>query len=97
MSNIVDVMLATGARLGEVLALRWADMALDADCPSLTINGTTRPSRATALIAGPPKSDSSVMTVVLADSGRACGLRHGSAQPCGGTPREFERRGVPEP
>ena len=36
MSNIVDVMLATGARLGEVLALRWADMALGADCPNLT-------------------------------------------------------------
>lgn len=29
-ADIIDVMLATGARLGEVLALRWADIDLEA-------------------------------------------------------------------
>ena len=68
MSNIVDVMLAIGARIGEVLALRWADITLDADRPNLTINGTirTEPDKHTYRKAR-PKSDSSVRTVVLAD------------------------------
>jgi len=68
MSDIIDLMLATGARIGEVLALRWADVALDADRPSLTINGTikTEPSKGTYRKAS-PKSDSSVRTVVLPD------------------------------
>jgi len=33
-------MLATGARVGEVLAIRWADNDLGAQPPRLTINGT---------------------------------------------------------
>ncbi len=68
MSDIIDLMLATGARIGEVLALRWADVALDADRPNLTINGTikTEPSKGTYRKAS-PKSDSSVRTVVLPD------------------------------
>jgi len=68
MSDIIDLMLATGARIGEVLALRWADVALDADRPNLTINGTikTEPGKGTYRKAS-PKSDSSVRTVVLPD------------------------------
>src|SRR3954452_12850467 len=66
MADIVDVMLATGARIGEILALRWVDVALDADRPNLTINGTikTEPGKGTYRKAS-PKSDSSVRTVVL--------------------------------
>jgi integrase len=59
-------MLATGARIGEILALRWVDVALDADRPNLTINGTikTEPGKGTYRKAS-PKSDSSLRTIVL--------------------------------
>lgn len=68
MADIIDLMLATGARIGEILALRWADVALDADRPNLTINGTikTEPGKGTYRKAS-PKSESSVRTVVLPD------------------------------
>lgn len=36
----VEVLAATGARPGEVLALRWSDVDLLADPPSVTISGT---------------------------------------------------------
>lgn len=36
----VEVLAATGARPGEVLALRWDDVDLLADPPTVTINGT---------------------------------------------------------
>jgi integrase len=68
MADIIDLMLATGARIGEILALRWADVALDATRPNLSIYGTikTEPGRGTYRKAS-PKSDSSVRTVVLPD------------------------------
>jgi integrase len=68
MTDIVDLMLATGARIGEVLALRWVDVALDDTRPNLTINGTikTEPGRGTYRKAS-PKSDASLRTVVLPD------------------------------
>lgn len=40
LADIVDLMLATGARIGEILALRWADLDLAALHPTLTICGT---------------------------------------------------------
>ena len=40
LADIVDLMLATGARIGEILALRWEDLDLAADRPTLTICGT---------------------------------------------------------
>jgi integrase len=40
LGHIVDLMLATGARIGEILALRWEDVDLAAECPTLTICGT---------------------------------------------------------
>lgn len=68
MADIIDLMLATGARIGEVLAVRWVDVALDAARPTLTINGTikTEPGRGTYRKPS-PKSDASVRTVVLPD------------------------------
>ncbi|MCZ7375221.1 hypothetical protein [Micromonospora sp. WMMC250] len=39
-ADVVDLMLATGARIGELLALRWEDLDLAAERPSLTICGT---------------------------------------------------------
>ncbi|RQX05081.1 tyrosine-type recombinase/integrase [Micromonospora inaquosa] len=40
LADIVDLMLATGARIGEILAVRWEDADLAAEHPILTICGT---------------------------------------------------------
>lgn len=37
---MLDIFLATGARIGEVLAIRWQDIDLDASPPTITISGT---------------------------------------------------------
>lgn len=39
MIDLIEVLLATGIRIGEALALRWSDLALDDPMPTLTING----------------------------------------------------------
>ncbi|MFW0773557.1 tyrosine-type recombinase/integrase [Paenarthrobacter nitroguajacolicus] len=38
--DVVDIMLATGARIGEALAIRWKDIDLMSDKPTVTVNGT---------------------------------------------------------
>jgi integrase len=40
LADIVDLLLATGARIGEILALRWNDLDLDPAAPTVTICGT---------------------------------------------------------
>jgi integrase len=47
--DIVDLMLATGARIGEVLALRWTDVHLDSVPPTVILGGTikTEPGKGT--------------------------------------------------
>ncbi len=40
LADIVDLMLATGARIGEILAVRWEEADLAAEHPTLTICGT---------------------------------------------------------
>jgi integrase len=40
LADIVDLLLATGARIGEVLGVRWEDLDLAAARPTLTISGT---------------------------------------------------------
>lgn len=68
MGDIVDLMLATGARIGEILALRWSDISLDSTPPTLTISGTikTDPGKGTYR-KGSPKSDAGYRTLVLPD------------------------------
>jgi integrase len=38
--DVLDIFLATGARIGEVLAIRWQDINLQATPPTITISGT---------------------------------------------------------
>ncbi|MET3718966.1 site-specific integrase [Arthrobacter sp. UYEF21] len=38
--DVLDIFLATGARIGEVLAIRWQDVDLEAEPPTITISGT---------------------------------------------------------
>ncbi|WP_432990990.1 tyrosine-type recombinase/integrase [Dactylosporangium sp. CA-233914] len=40
LADIVDLLLATGARIGELLAVRWQDLDLSSPRPTLTISGT---------------------------------------------------------
>ena len=88
MADIIDLMLATGARIGEILALRWADVALDAERPSLTITGTikTEPGKGTYRKAS-PKSASSVRTIVLPDFASAA-LRRRQTAAAGANPND---------
>ncbi|NVM98406.1 site-specific integrase [Arthrobacter sp. SDTb3-6] len=38
--DVVDIMLATGVRIGEALAIRWSDVDLSAEKPTVTVRGT---------------------------------------------------------
>lgn len=40
LAAVVDMLLATGVRTGEVLALRWVDVHLDGEYPTVDISGT---------------------------------------------------------
>ena len=66
MADIIDLMLATGCRIGEILALRWSDLNLDGDLPTLTVSGTIKSETGKGTYRKPtPKSDASRRTVVL--------------------------------
>lgn len=68
-ADIIDLMLATGARIGEVLALRWSDVDLGSAEPSLTISGTVKAEPARGTYRKPiPKSSATFRTVALPDS-----------------------------
>lgn len=66
MPDIIDLLLATGCRIGEVLALRWSDLDLDATPPTLSVSGTikTETGKGTYRKAK-PKSDASKRTLAL--------------------------------
>jgi integrase len=66
MPDIIDLLLATGCRIGEVLALRWSDIDLAATPPTATISGTikTEPGKSTYR-KSKPKSDASQRTITL--------------------------------
>jgi integrase len=66
LADIVDLMLATGARIGETLALRWKDLDLAAKRPTLTICGTIVYVKGQGFFRQEwPKSHASYRTVVL--------------------------------
>jgi integrase len=60
------MLAATGARTGEVLALLWRDVDLDAAPPTVTISGTVVPIRGQGYVRQDhPKTDSGWRTVTL--------------------------------
>ena len=63
--QIVDTMLGTGLRIGECLALREADVDLDAEVPTLTVTGTVVRAEGRLVRQPKPKSDSSRRTITL--------------------------------
>lgn len=66
LADIVDLMLATGARIGEILALRWQDVDLAAEHPTVTICGTIVYVKGTGFFRQPwTKSEAGFRTVVL--------------------------------
>lgn len=66
MADIVDLMLATGCRIGEILALRWTDVTLETDRPTLSVRGTIKSEPGRGTYRKPrPKSDASQRTVAL--------------------------------
>jgi integrase len=65
-ADVIDLMLATGCRVGEILALRWSDLDLDGDLLILTVSGTIKTETGKGTYRKPtPKSDASRRTVVL--------------------------------
>ncbi|MDR3106997.1 MAG: hypothetical protein LBU05_02185, partial [Bifidobacteriaceae bacterium] len=64
--DVVDVLAATGARIGEALALRWADIDLEAPPPTATVSGTLVYVKGRGLVRQDhPKTDAGWRTVVL--------------------------------
>lgn len=63
LASIADMMLATGARIGEVLALQWSDFNLEAW--TVTIQSTLVSVPGEGLVRRPPKTKSSVRTLTL--------------------------------
>lgn len=61
---LLMLLVATGARPGELLALRWSDLHLGADRPYLCIEGTIKQERGRGIYRQPePKSPSSIRKV----------------------------------
>jgi integrase len=66
LGDIVDLMLATGARIGEILALRWEDIDLAAEQACVTICGTIVYVKGQGYFRQDwPKSEAGFRTVIL--------------------------------
>ena len=66
MPDIIDLLLATGCRVGEVLAIRWTDIDLSATPPTVSISGTIKTETGKGTYRKPkPKSDASKRTIAL--------------------------------
>lgn len=63
LSQIADMLLATGARIGEVLALQWNDFNIESW--TVTIQGTLTVVPGQGLTRTPPKTKSSIRTLTL--------------------------------
>lgn len=65
LAGMIQLLIWLGARRGEVLALRWSNVDLDA--ATLRIAGTLKRSKSIGLYVDPPKTKSSDRTVPLLD------------------------------
>lgn len=62
----IDVMLGTGVRTGELLGIRWQDIDLDADVPTVSVMGTVTAKKGHGVVWKPaPKSETSKRTLYL--------------------------------
>ncbi|MFE1082490.1 site-specific integrase [Brevibacterium sediminis] len=62
----IDVMLGTGVRTGELLGIRWQDIDLDADVPTVSVMGTVTQANGQGVVWKPaPKSETSKRTLYL--------------------------------
>lgn len=62
----IDVMLGTGVRTGELLGIRWQDIDLDADVPTVSVMGTVTSKKGHGVVWKPaPKSETSKRTLYL--------------------------------
>jgi integrase len=66
MPDIVDLLLATGCRIGEVLAIRWTDIDLSGAPPTVSISGTIKTETGKGTYRkSKPKSDASKRSIAL--------------------------------
>lgn len=64
--DVLDVLAGTGLRIGELCALRWEDVNLDGEHPTLTVAGTVTQVKGLGLIRQDvPKTDAGHRTVLL--------------------------------
>lgn len=66
MPDIVDLLLATGCRIGEVLAIRWSDIDFAATPPTVSISGTIKTETGKGTYRKPkPKTDASQRSIAI--------------------------------
>ncbi|MGL5826427.1 MAG: tyrosine-type recombinase/integrase, partial [Nocardioides sp.] len=66
MPDIIDLLLATGCRIGEVLATRWSDIDFTANPPTISITGTIKTETGKGTYRKPkPKTDASQRNIAL--------------------------------
>lgn len=66
--DVFEIAVATGLRIGEIMALRWGDIDLTGQPPTLQVTGTLTDARGKGTYRKEsPKSDESARTVVLSD------------------------------
>lgn len=64
--DVLDVLAGTGLRIGELCALRWVDVDLEGERPTLTVAGTVTQVKGKGLIRqAVPKTDAGHRTVML--------------------------------
>jgi integrase len=82
--DVLDVLAGTGLRIGELCALRWVDVDLEGERPTLTVAGTVTQVKGQGLIRQPmPKTDAGHRTVMLPRFVVAVLLRRSVAVPEG--------------
>lgn len=74
-AEFVDMLLGTGARIGEILALRWGDVNLDARPSTVVIRTTLIRIESGLVVQDQPKTDGSRRQLVIPEFTRAMLIR----------------------